>query len=103
MENQHVKRTKFSPSDIEQIEYDFYSRLCGTDNWYEVPEDFKGKEPTAWDQLSTSFPVPVVLQDKVQLLLFQLNYRGCPLYYTSNGLWLSKTDMQDSYSRMLMV
>ena len=62
-----------------------------------MPDHFEGKEPTDWDQLNTAFPVPSALQDKVQSLLFQLNYRGYPLCYTRMGCGCQNCiDMQDS-------
>ena len=86
MEEQQVKRTKFTPSNIEQMESDTYAQLCGTEDRYKVPDDFKGKELSDWDKLTTAFPVP------------SLNYRGCPLFYTTMGCGCQNCiDMQDSY------
>ena len=98
MERKEQKRQKFSPTSIEKVEKDLITRLCGNDNRYLVPDEFHGKEPTAWEQLSNAFPVPTSLQDKVQLLHFQLNYRGCPLFFTTLGCNCKNcVDMQNDY------
>ena len=53
------KRKTFSPSSIEQVEQDTYSRLCGTDNRYEVSEEWKGREPDLWEQLHSEISCTV--------------------------------------------
>ena len=82
MDRQDTKRIKFSPTTIDQIESDTISRLCVSVDRYAVPDSFIGKEPGPWDMPHSQFPAPSSLQDAAQLHLFQLNYRGCPLYYT---------------------
>ena len=98
MDGHDIKRTKFSPSTIDQMESDTVSRLCGSVDRYAVPESFKGKEPGPWEMLHSQFPAPSDLQDAAQLHLFQLNYRGCPLYYTCMQCSCPNcTDMQRDY------
>ena len=98
MDRKEQKRTQFSQSSIDKAEKDLIKRLCGNNNRYQVPDDFRGKEPTTWEQLSNAFPVPSSLQDKVQLLHFQLNYRGCPLFFTTMGCTcMNCIDMQNDY------
>ena len=98
MEDQKNKRYKFSPSNVEQIEKETMDRLCGTEDRYRVPETFKGKEPSTWDMLHNQFPANSTLQDTAQLFMFQLNYRGCPLYYTCMQCECPNcTDMKQAY------
>ena len=98
MEDQKNKRYKFSPSNIEQIEKETLDRLCGTEDRYRVPETFKGKEPRIWELLHKQFPANSTLQDAAQLFMFQLNYRGCPLYYTCMQCECPNcTDMKQEY------
>ena len=52
------KKTKFSPSSIDEVERNTITRLIGTENRYYVPEHFKGRTQTLWDTLATAFPLP---------------------------------------------
>ena len=52
------KRVKLTSSNIESIEQQTYDRLLGTDNRYAVPEEFRGRRQTAWDDLQQQFPLP---------------------------------------------
>ena len=98
MDRQDTKRIKFSPTTIDQIESDTISRLCVSVERYAVPDSFKGKEPGPWDMPHSQFPAPSSLQDAAQLHLFQLNYHGCPLYYTCMQCSCPNcTDMQRDY------
>ena len=92
------KRKTFSPSSIEQVEQDTYSRLCGTDNRYEVSEEWKGREPDLWEQLHSEFPAPSNIQAEVDVLKFYHNYRGCPDWcVTMDCICFNCTQMQDAY------
>ena len=93
------KRKTFSPSSIEQVEQDTYSRLCGTDNRYEVSEEWKGREPDLWEQLHSEFPAPSNIQAEVDVLKFYQNYRGCPDWcVTMDCICFNCTQMQDAYT-----
>ena len=52
------KKTRFSPSSIDEIDRNTITRLIGTENRYDVPEHFKGRTQTLWDSLATAFPLP---------------------------------------------
>ena len=92
------KRKTFSPSSIEQVEQDTYSRLCGTDNRYEVSEEWKGREPDLWEQLHSEFPAPSNIQAEVDVFKFYQNYRGCPDWcVTMDCICFNCTQMQDAY------
>ena len=81
MDDKRNKRYNFLPSNIEQIEKETIASLCETDDRYGVHESFKGKKPSPWELLHTHYPANSSIRDAADLL-FQLNYRGCPLYYT---------------------
>ena len=49
------KKTRFSPSSIDEVERDTITRLIGTENRYDVPEHFKGRTQTLWDSLAQLF------------------------------------------------
>ena len=67
------KRKTFSPSSIEQVEQDTDSCLCGSENRYDVPDEWKGRELGLWEQLHTEFPAPSNLQAKANVFKFYLN------------------------------
>ena len=52
------KRTKFSPSNIDEIEKTVIARLVGLrdENRYAVPEEFRGRIQTTWDTLVEAMP-----------------------------------------------
>jgi hypothetical protein len=54
------KRTKFSPSTINDLEQAVVNQLVGLreGNRYSVPEEYRGRAQTAWDSLVEAFPVP---------------------------------------------
>ena len=56
------KRVKLTSANIDTIEQQTYDRLLGTDNRYAVPEEFRGRQQTAWDDLQQQFPLPERLQ-----------------------------------------
>ena len=54
------KKTKFSPSNIDELEQAIVNQLIGLreGNRYTVPEEFRTRDQTAWESLLQAFPVP---------------------------------------------
>ena len=54
------KRTKFSPSTINDLEQAVVNQLVGLreGNRYSVPEEYRGRAQTTWDSLVKAFPAP---------------------------------------------
>ena len=56
--NMDSKKTKFSPSSIDEAERTLMTRLTGSVDRYVVPEEFRGRTLTTWDHLAIACPPP---------------------------------------------
>ena len=80
------------------IKLSTYARLCGSENRYDVTEEWKGREPNLWEQLHNAFPAPSALQARVDVANFYANYSGCPQWCVSmDCICFNCTQMQDTY------
>ena len=52
------KKTKFSPTTIDEADRTTMTRLLGTVDWSLVPEEFRRRTLTTWDHLATACPPP---------------------------------------------
>ena len=75
-----VKRMKYSPSTYERLEEEYYDAiLCGNMNTV-LPDTYRGKAPTIWDELHNLYPAPASIQKVVDDFKFVRNWPGCSIY-----------------------
>ena len=81
--NMDQKRTKFSPSNIDELEKTVIARLVGLrdENRYSVPDEFRGRIQTTWDTLVEAFPMPAHLNIPTLKQTLKQTVNSCkPIY-----------------------
>ena len=75
-----VKRTKYSPSTFAQMEEQYYAAVTTGNMSSVLPDTYKGKTPTLWDEFHNQYPAPASIQKIVDDAKFVRNWPGCSVY-----------------------